>query len=343
MKNFKTFLNESKDKEKKPKYYDNFIGNVKRLDAPADGYHETFIGNVKKLDQNDKQGTLKLKEETNPKFPGFHQEYIKISSLPHAVSHRGLESDFDPDKSDHVEYPSELEDRLHDKTMQKLPTGANKTALQNYTGSSYSRWNRGLLGLGNQHDYLDSEDQAHIERVKDELGRHTTDEDMYLYSGIKYHPFKHPITNGIIRVKNKAFTSLSTRYNVASGFASLTDAINPDGSPIKQIRTYYNQDSGKEEDRPDPDSYLYSSNIVRVNVPKGSHGMYVDPVSSNAGEKEFLLHPNSKFHINPIPRLRRGYSGGNEIIKIWDAKLVHDGVNNPEDDPRQMKFNFGDK
>lgn len=42
--------------------------------------------------------------------------------------------------------------------------------------------------------------------------------------------------------------------------------------------------------------------IYRINVPKGAHGVYVDDISSNQGEQEFLLQAGSNFRVIDIQK-----------------------------------------
>ncbi len=44
--------------------------------------------------------------------------------------------------------------------------------------------------------------------------------------------------------------------------------------------------------------------VLKINVPKGSYGAYIDPVSTNTGEREYLLKPDTKLIITKIQRAR---------------------------------------
>ena len=44
-------------------------------------------------------------------------------------------------------------------------------------------------------------------------------------------------------------------------------------------------------------------------------------MSENKGEHEFLLPRNSRFHIDPTPRINKKLGAF-----VWKAKLVHDGT-----------------
>lgn len=139
----------------------------------------------------------------------------------------------------------------------------------------------------------------HVIAKMDDITKHqTTPRDMHLYSGIGFDPRKitHGQTdNGMMKVHLPAYTSTSIYPSVASSFTE--------------------------------------TNMVKIHVPKGSHGVYIHPGNSlgttNTHGKEFVLPRGSKLHIHPEPtqHYRKGqFASSNEHLLIWHAKLVHDGV-----------------
>ncbi|MBZ2201795.1 MAG: ADP-ribosyltransferase [Lentilactobacillus hilgardii] len=45
--------------------------------------------------------------------------------------------------------------------------------------------------------------------------------------------------------------------------------------------------------------------ILKINVPRGYHGAYIDPISKNKGEKEYLMNGGTKMIVT---RLQKGYT-----------------------------------
>ncbi|KRM07394.1 ADP-ribosyltransferase [Lentilactobacillus farraginis] len=61
--------------------------------------------------------------------------------------------------------------------------------------------------------------------------------------------------------------------------------------------------------------------ILRINIPKGYHGAYVDPISENRGEKEYLMQAGTKMIIT---RLQKGYTSLHETsIEQQSGKKAH--------------------
>lgn len=343
MKSFRTFLSEETDKKNKaPKYYDTFVGNVSKLERKSDDdlYHDVFIGNVEKLEKDDidpNQGKLNIEEAV---VPGWKKTPVIYNELNEPSIHWGdNEEDFDPKRHDYMMNPVQAETRLDNAIK---PTG-NFQAVNDYTGASYKRWNKSLMGLPVDAYSWDPDqektDKMGIDGLKQEISKRVTKSDETLYTGIKYHPWEHPVVDGLIHVRNPAFTSLSTRYTVAQSFPKEVPAIHPDG---EQMQLAYRNDHGDVIAR---NAIPKARNILRVHIPSGSHGVYVESKSANPGEYEMILHPGARLHINPRPQIRRHPYENDQLMHIWDAHLVHDGVDKPykpHEDERQLAFNFGD-
>lgn len=65
----------------------------------------------------------------------------------------------------------------------------------------------------------------------------------------------------------------------------------------------------------------FSGNIrVEVRIPKGTKGAYVDHISSNQGEKEFLLPPGTKFRVVSASPSSGFYGGGTMVVEVVGSK-----------------------
>lgn len=114
----------------------------------------------------------------------------------------------------------------------------------------------------------------------------STPHDMHVYSGIKFDPHQNiTAENGQHHLHLPAFTSTTIDPIVAKVFSR--------------------------------------GNIVKIHVPKGSHGFYAPGLEGKPNsEHEFIIPRGAKLHIHPEPT--DDVEGGS--YKIWHAKLVHDGV-----------------
>lgn len=53
--------------------------------------------------------------------------------------------------------------------------------------------------------------------------------------------------------------------------------------------------------------------ILKINLPAGKHGAYIDPISTNVGEKEYLLKPGTKMIVTKV---QKGKSTTKTVTKV---------------------------
>jgi hypothetical protein len=53
--------------------------------------------------------------------------------------------------------------------------------------------------------------------------------------------------------------------------------------------------------------------LLKVNLPAGNHGAYIDPISTNVGEKEFLMASGTKLIVTKV---QKGQSIVHTVTKI---------------------------
>lgn len=173
--------------------------------------------------------------------------------------------------------------------------------LQHYTASGASRLNSALYRQKTLENIKDR-DPSIAEDIVDldnALHKHRTPHDMHVYSGIEFNPKRlghQGDQSGIYKVHLPAYTSASLHPKIAEYF-------------------------GKRHDSNDG-----AINIVKIHVPKGSRGAYIDHISLNQGEREFVLPRGSKLHIHPEPTVTMTKGSFPDKLHVWHAKLVHDGV-----------------
>lgn len=155
-----------------------------------------------------------------------------------------------------------LEDKLknHYKDYDEYDEGA----IHDYTRSS-EKTNKYLW---NKHQDGSIKNVDHENMVKDldnAVDKHRTPHKLSVYSGMKYDP--RVKLNEKNELNHPAFLSTSLSQDEAHFFS---DPVN-------------NKNNGDSE-----------KHILKINVPKNHPGAYVDHLSENKGEKEFILPRNTK-------------------------------------------------
>ena len=182
------------------------------------------------------------------------------------------------------------------------PHGDTKLAFRSYVGASYRKINKALYA--GQAEGLDEEHKSIVSHLKGAMTAYKTPEDMTVSSGIKFDPRSHQKdADGPIKIQNDAFTSTSLSKDAADDFI-------------------------KDQTTSDNDTERH---MIHIDVPKGSHGVYIGHHSKLQHEREFILHPGARLHVDPTPQHVHEYQNWRGRITRtihWNARLVHDGVRN---------------
>lgn len=180
-------------------------------------------------------------------------------------------------------------------------------AIQNYTASGSKSLNKKLY-TGKK---LTKREQYVHKHLSDHIQSNKTPKSLVVHTGVKRSP-EHSKKSGDSPIKAElpAFTSTSLDYTIANHFS---------GPDHKSEHKY---DLKRQKTAPgDKKGWAYG-HVISIHVPKGSHGSYVSGHSYMGNEeRELVLHPNSKLHINPTPDVHHD----TKVVQ-WHAKLVHDGV-----------------
>jgi hypothetical protein len=179
--------------------------------------------------------------------------------------------------------------------------------IYRYTDSS-ARLNKGLIAAAKDPNKpLSSDLESHASKLENVLSSVPAPKDKTVFSGLGFDPSKLMDEKG--ELHNPAFTSASISGYVAAGFAREFDKNGEQYSYENTARGDYNS----------------HKHILKVTIPKGStHGAFVDHVSSNSGEDEFIINRNKKFKINPTPETTRDVYGNGNIVHhhIWHATIA---------------------
>ena len=138
------------------------------------------------------------------------------------------------------------------------------------------------------------EHELHAKMMDKAVKTHTAPEDFHVYSGLRKSPEHNLPKDGNVHMP--AYTSTSLDKRTARHFARADDnSTHWDGSK----------------------SFTPPKHILKIHVPKGHHGAYVDHHSENPGEQEYILPRDTKLHIHHTPE----YDKKNHSM-IWTAHPI---------------------
>lgn len=145
------------------------------------------------------------------------------------------------------------------------------------------------------------------------LGKHTTDGDMHVFTGVRMNPashFKSSIgeVNKSTQLHIPAFTSASTSLLAASAFARHV-RDNPESGP----KNFANHGMSTDSTR--------NKHVLKIHVPSGSHAMSLMEHSFAPDEKEILLGRGHTIEVHHKPeKIDTDESGVHTYL--WHAKIV---------------------
>lgn len=183
-------------------------------------------------------------------------------------------------------------------------TPDHKKAIKDYTRSSFNlnssllSEHKGFDHKGNPHDPEDHKRyMPQVKKLDSAMKKHKTPSDMHVYTGLGYSPaqYKPEGHNGTdpIKVHHPAFTSTSLSLSNAKVFAEPAE--------------HHENDAMRDH-----------NHIMKIHVPKGHHGAYVDHVSAQGDEREFMLPRNTKLKVHPVPE---HHVDGGVKYAIWHAHI----------------------
>jgi hypothetical protein len=294
MKTYPQFINESKEKAKKQKktsVYHSF--------STVFGKHSSKDPEETNRPKATSDGPSAVKEKVdysaNPDLPAPSKQHNPFGGKAYY-----------PDKAEDVEKHDEHVVRLGDKLADHYGKPSNpdhRNAIHSYTTDS-SEFNPAVAAHHKFGDDLDTDHAEVHKHLHDYLHSHSSPHDLEVFTGTKHSPERFPKdpTTGKIHMTNPAYTSTSISAHTARFFG---------GHDTEVIKPKYD-----------------GEHVLKVHVPKGSPGSYIDEHSQNRTEREFLLPSNSKFHVHPVPETHFGtdHRGEPTKVHVWKASLQpHEG------------------
>ncbi|WP_288638738.1 ADP-ribosyltransferase [uncultured Lentilactobacillus sp.] len=141
-------------------------------------------------------------------------------------------------------------------------------ALQYYTGNGYVNIN---TALRNPNENITKKINQKINLIKYSIGTFELSSPLTVYRGVSLEGLRQSLS-GVKTIadgdqyQDHAFSSTSINKMIAVGFSSKV--------------------------------------ILKINLPAGYHGAYIDPISENKGEKEYLLKNNTKLITTKIQKVK---------------------------------------
>ena len=127
-----------------------------------------------------------------------------------------------------------------------------------------------------------------------------------VYRGISNKGLKLSLNNKKLQVgsiyQDKAFSSTSLSKQVALGFSSQC--------------------------------------LLRINIPAGFHGAYIDPISKNKGEKEYLLKEGQKLIVTKIQNISYTEATKMYLIKSKGSKVAQHTTNSAKGNYKLITLNL---
>jgi hypothetical protein len=240
------------------------------------------------------------KKNYNKVFMGKKKIDEDILPEPHIGRPSGAIETLHKKLSRHYKFGKKL--KLREEPKLDDPHGDEKVGIRRYTGIAYKHINKALYK--GDTSLLLPEHQDAMQQVMGAQRRHKTPVAMTVHTGIKRDPRQMEKHEGQIKMEMPAFTSTSLDVDQAKEFARPS-----------------NEGTGNPN--------TYENHVVHIDVPKGSHGVYVAHHSQMPDEKEFILHPGARVHLHPEPtHVEEKDDGWGDTTRTyhWRGKLVHDGV-----------------
>ena len=138
-------------------------------------------------------------------------------------------------------------------------------SLYSYTGNSYTRINRQLRGKEEKSSYI----QEIISNMDKAMKKASTTADIITYRGLSKKSFEKLEIGAVI--KDKGFTSTTTKTNIAKMFAS-SSAAKSSSEPI----------------------------VMEIKIPKGSRAVSLSRYTTHKNEDEILIDRDSEYRIVDI-------------------------------------------
>lgn len=146
-----------------------------------------------------------------------------------------------------------------------------RKAIYCYTGSSYTAMNNALFGKG----AADARIQSLIDNATRGMGKMHTAFDFVATRGDSVHDMASLLGGTVDQLSNAAFLRSKIGKTVEfKGFMS---------SAVHEAA-----------------AWTHKGITTIIKTPKGTNGMYVDPVSANSGEFEFLYQRSVKLKVHKI-------------------------------------------
>ncbi|MDR2570903.1 MAG: DUF4157 domain-containing protein, partial [Oscillospiraceae bacterium] len=220
-------------------------------------------------------------------------------------------------------------------------------AMKNYTASSYDVINKTLRGhsdaaeeraryAGKLSPYESEESIAQVsEQISGVLNKNKTKQDMTVYRGagsgfLKYLASLASKEKGV----NLDYEDIAGNPELLKGL-SYKDKGFGSSSITQSVAREFSQTYSD-------DAQMDVPSISKINVPKGTSGMFVEPFTSSPNEDEFLLDKNMNYRINEVKKIMKKDKDNNDTNQLDYLELIIDLIQATEEGTMKTPYTTPD-
>lgn len=192
------------------------------------------------------------------------------------------------------------------------------SSLNHYTTSDYEYINGHFHGdeLIPHRSETEDHNLRCINEMSSALKKSKLSRNIHVYAGMRSPENLEKSEDGRIHVHNRAFTSTSINPRIGRAFSKITTVAT---DKEKRQKTRFGSLSKNEHGDVIQESPY--SHVAKIHVPAGSHGLYINHISSQDNEHEYLLHHGSRVSFYPVPTIDH-----KDRTVVWHGRLEHDGI-----------------
>lgn len=218
---------------------------------------------------------------TSPKNLGSELAEKGLNVATTALERDAIVDKWRTSKKDYVSILSKKESmtwfrkNVWDESTWESLTGDERDAIKRYTGDEYLTINKMLRGdeFGKGSGPLDKEYDEIIKHATNAISKNVLNNDIITHRGVESSAIGTMLGLSPDQLKDPSvLASLKGSRYVDKGFCSTGACASSAWDGVK----------------------------IHIAIPKGSQGMYVDPISLNPAENEFLLQRNTEFMIDDV-------------------------------------------
>lgn len=250
--------------------------------------------------------------------PDVSQLSLKLPARKKKLNEKNLTSD----RIVNLNSPEVIDKKakhLHNDFKKANLSEDEKASINHYTGRHYENINGHFHGdeLNPDRSEEDRHNLRCINDLSSALKKSKLSRNMHVYSGMRSPENLEKSDDGRIHVHNRAFTSTSIHPRIGRSFAKQSTVAT---DKEKTQRTGFARLMRNSKGDTERSEFRYS-HVAKIHVPAGSHGLYIEHLTRQNGEHEYLLHHGSRVSFHPTPTIDH-----EARVVVWHGRLEHDGI-----------------